>query len=178
MQIRSTNGSPPISITKPFSPTLSYLLLNKNIFKALFSLVVRPICDRHLFISRWCSNKVHRANQWMVDCRIWWRRECSYWFHYRFAATVVCNVFITFNCKHMYVLIFMLHRDHLWKWSTAPYGLLLLVAFAEYILMQASEEYMPFMNLMKEKTAMSKVLFVIHLLEINLGLSEKKLVKI
>jgi len=30
-------------------------------------------------------------------------------------------------------------------------------AFAEYILMQASEEYMPFMNLMKEKTAMSKI---------------------
>ncbi|CAH3033865.1 unnamed protein product [Pocillopora meandrina] len=30
-------------------------------------------------------------------------------------------------------------------------------AFAEYILMQASEEYMPFMNLMREKIAMSKI---------------------
>lgn len=32
-----------------------------------------------------------------------------------------------------------------------------MAAFAEYILMQASEEYMPFMNLMREKIAMSKV---------------------
>ena len=38
--------------------------------------------------------------------------------------------------------------------------------------MQASEEYMPFMNLMKEKTAMSKVLFILHLLKINLGLRQ------
>ena len=36
--------------------------------------------------------------------------------------------------------------------------------------MQASEEYMPFMNLMKEKTAMSKVLFIFPLFKINLGL--------
>ena len=33
-----------------------------------------------------------------------------------------------------------------------------MTAFAEYILMQASEEYMPFMNIMREKIAMSKVL--------------------
>lgn len=32
-----------------------------------------------------------------------------------------------------------------------------IAAFAEYILMQASEDYMPFMNIMKEKIAMSKV---------------------
>lgn len=32
-----------------------------------------------------------------------------------------------------------------------------LAAFAEYILMQASEDYMPFMNIMREKIAMSKV---------------------
>ncbi|KAJ7334456.1 DNA (cytosine-5)-methyltransferase 1 [Desmophyllum pertusum] len=38
-------------------------------------------------------------------------------------------------------------------------------AFAEYILMQASEEYMPFMNIMKEKIAMSKI--VIEFIQCN-----------
>ncbi|XP_067015919.1 DNA (cytosine-5)-methyltransferase 1-like [Acropora muricata] len=38
-------------------------------------------------------------------------------------------------------------------------------AFAEYILMQASEDYMPFMNIMREKIAMSKI--VIEFMQSN-----------
>lgn len=53
---------------------------------------VTHVCINYYF--RWSSNKGYRAYKWMVDCRIWWRRECSHWLHYRFAVTKLVIMFL------------------------------------------------------------------------------------